>query len=1074
MRVRRWWPAWAVAACVAATLVAPAGAAPKFGVTPSAVRRPALAGVRRPGRPLRSQSTDRVMVESSARRIDVNNLNMFVTNLGSWANDFANQNNSGLFFPKGTTKTVVYESGLWIGARVNGEPRATIAEYSQEYGPGAMIGAAPDDASLPAYQVYKVSRWTGSASDTDHVERSAAAVAADRTLDPIVHHSWSEYIAGAKPYGAPTRIYRLPNPDSPGDSVAVEGPDVTGDQMLWAVYNDADPARHANTAGSSAPLGLEVQQTTFAFDRQGPLGNTLFLKFKIINKGGQHLDSMFVSLWADPDLGGATDDLVGCDVPKSLGFCYNATNADQYYGVNPPALGYDFFQGPKQGGVTQGLASFDFYSNGKDPQNAEQTYNLMTGLNADGTPVINPLTGLPSAYYASGDPVAGTGWLDGNAADRRFLMSAGPFSMAPGDTQIVVGAIIVAQGADRLSSVTGLEFYDVKAQKAFDVDFQLPPPPPQPKVTAGTDHGTVTLVWDAGSWQNYHPDPGYAFEGYVVYQGASISGPWKRLKVLDLVDGIKDVRDSVLDVTTGMVVHDSPVAFGGDNGLAYVYTATQDAIRGGALKDGQRYFFAVTAYAVNLSPPPGFDKVLEDSYQPVVVVVQRPPQGTDLSAVGASLSTDHRVSSEAVASTDHVAIDIVNPVYVTDHTYAVTYSAELGARRPHVSTTPWNLVDVTTGQMKLSNVTERDVAEFHEPVDGMVIRLREQQQQVLLNGDGSTYRTAGPLNDVMYSPQRVSNPFHGVGAGLVTFEDSFGYAWDFFNGHDPMADSALFPNVELRFGPTQKAYRYFRDELPKTGGVPGDGSRGYGYGGFHDIAFQAWDVDHNVQLEVGFIERRITNDEHQPVGAQPATQDATWMPSTDPVDGGREYLSISSRPYTGHEGEALAVDGAFGGDDQWLYSSWLYRTALPRAGDKFFIGVGGNVVGTANDSLVFTAHGMLRNQEALQRAGLDRIRVVPNPYYTRSSYELSSLNRVIKFLNLPETATIRIYNLAGDLVRTLRKTDATSSVLEWDLLTENRLPVASGVYVYHVDVRGVGQTTGKLIVFMEKERLSNF
>ena len=100
--------------------------------------------------------------------------------------------------------------------------------------------------------------------------------------------------------------------------------------------------------------------------------------------------------------------------------------------------------------------------------------------------------------------------------------------------------------------------------------------------------------------------------------------------------------------------------------------------------------------------------------------------------------------------------------------------------------------------------------------------------------------------------------------------------------------------------------------------------------------------------------------------------------------------------------------------------------------------------------------------------------MVPNPYYTRSSYELSSLNRVIKFINLPETATIRIYNLAGDLVRTLRKTDVASSVFEWDLLTENRLPVASGVYVYHVDVPGAGQATGKLIVFMEKERLSNF
>jgi hypothetical protein len=99
---------------------------------------------------------------------------------------------------------------------------------------------------------------------------------------------------------------------------------------------------------------------------------------------------------------------------------------------------------------------------------------------------------------------------------------------------------------------------------------------------------------------------------------------------------------------------------------------------------------------------------------------------------------------------------------------------------------------------------------------------------------------------------------------------------------------------------------------------------------------------------------------------------------------------------------------------------------------------------------------------------------VPNPYYAHSAYELSSLNRIIKFVNMPEAATVRIYNLAGDLVRTLRKENSPSSILEWDLLTENRLPVASGVYVYHVEVPGAGQTIGKLVVFVEKERLSNF
>ncbi|MEI4927615.1 hypothetical protein Q8G50_34415, partial [Klebsiella pneumoniae] len=78
---------------------------------------------------------------------------------------------------------------------------------------------------------YKVARFTGNSADTAHVDRSSDDLAADPNLDPLVHHSWSEYIAGAAPYGAPTRYYHL-NEAAPDDSVL--GPDILGDQMLWA------------------------------------------------------------------------------------------------------------------------------------------------------------------------------------------------------------------------------------------------------------------------------------------------------------------------------------------------------------------------------------------------------------------------------------------------------------------------------------------------------------------------------------------------------------------------------------------------------------------------------------------------------------------------------------------------------------------------------------------------------------------------------------------------------------------------------------------------------------------------
>lgn len=1070
MILRRSRLVWALVLLGAVVFAASVYAAPNRAVAPSTVRKHVVK------KPARAERDERVTSESSDRRIDVNNINMFVTNKGSFANDFANNNNSGLFFPKGTVKTAVYESGIWIGGKITGAAtdsiRVAIAEYSQEFQPGVMTGTSTwADPSDPVFTVYKVKRYTGSPNDTAHVDRDPALVAKDRTVDPIAHHSWSEYMAGAVPYGAPWKYYDLPDPQNPAATVQVPGPDVKGDQMMWSVFNDADPSVHTNQL--SLPLGVEIQNTTFAFDRQGALGNTIFLDYKLINKSANSYDSVFVILWADPDLGGAGDDLVGCDTTLSVGYVYNATNTDQLYADRPPAVGYDYFQGPKVGSTTLGLSSFIFYINGTDPSNPTETYNYMRGTTKDGSPIINPETDQVDPFMFSGDPVSGTGWLDSNPSDRRFMCISGPFTLAAGDTQTIVGAVVIAQGGDRLSSITGMKFYDIKAQTAFDADFQLPPPPPQPVVGYSTNHGSINLLWDSGSRFNYIPDPGYAFEGYNVYQGSSVSGPWKRLRTYDLVNGITVVRDSVFDINTGQVIHDMPVAFGGDNGVVYTFSATEDAIRGGSLKDGTTYYYAVTAYAVNENPAQGLDKVLETSFQPVAIVPQRPASGTDVGTAYVNPATVHQVNPALTKTTDHVVVDVVDPASITGHTYAITYS---GSAPPYT----WNLIDLTTGQTLLANQTDRTDTPSYSPVDGMVVKLRESKTALRSPDPDSTARQS-PLNDIYYAPFDNDMPFLGIGAGNGTalsptdlYDDSFSYAIDFFAGIDPLVEPEAFVSVELRFGPTQPAYVYYRDEVPGTGNPPTAG-RGYTYGGLKTAPFEAWDVDNNVQLEVGFVERRVTDAASVPAASQPPTHDGLWMPDGSST-GGREYLAISSYPYVaGTPNPALASDGAIvGGDERWLYDAWLYRTGTIKPGDRFIIHSGGNVLGTPNDSLVFTTVKSASGSVALQQAGFAKIRAVPNPYYAHSNYELSSLNRVIKFVNMPEAATVRIYNLAGDLVRTLRKEYSTSSILEWDLLTENRLPVASGVYIYHVEVPGAGQTVGKMVVFVEKERLSNF
>ncbi len=109
---------------------------------------------------------------------------------------------------------------------------------------------------------------------------------------------------------------------------------------------------------------------------------------------------------------------------------------------------------------------------------------------------------------------------------------------------------------------------------------------------------------------------------------------------------------------------------------------------------------------------------------------------------------------------------------------------------------------------------------------------------------------------------------------------------------------------------------------------------------------------------------------------------------------------------------------------------------------------------------------------------LDQVRVVPNPYRGASQFEEANPfptgrgERRIRFVNLPPQATVRIFTSSGRLVRTLRLDQGSNEgltaamllngSLAWDLLNEDRLEVAYGVYLYHVTAPNVGETTGTL------------
>jgi hypothetical protein len=303
-------------------------------------------------------------------------------------------------------------------------------------------------------------------------------------------------------------------------------------------------------------LGIEVQQTVFGYDWTGALGNTVFMEFKILNKCSTTMESTYVSIWCDPDVGGASDDCVGCIPLRSLGFAYNATNSDAVYGSTPPCVGYDLLKGiVDERGWKRHMTSFSMYINSTDPRARQESYNYMRGLDLYGHAIIDPTTGEVTKYMLAGDPTTGTGWLDSDPADRRFMMTSGPFTMAPGDSQEIALAIVVARGNDRIHSVHLMKLYDAEAQYAYRFG-QGRPVFPHFQITAGEEETHLT-------WVN-PDDPAfietlvrYSLEGYP--EDPTMGGP---------VPNGNQGRFPGLPGTTGSFVHSNLEA-----GVTYYYAA---------------------------------------------------------------------------------------------------------------------------------------------------------------------------------------------------------------------------------------------------------------------------------------------------------------------------------------------------------------------------------------------------------------------------------------------------------------------------------------------------------------------
>ncbi|MBI3141398.1 MAG: T9SS type A sorting domain-containing protein [Bacteroidetes bacterium] len=282
------------------------------------------------------------------------------------------------------------------------------------------------------------------------------------------------------------------------------------------------------------------------------------------------------------------------------------------------------------------MSKFVYYDNNFTPygnprgENRSDFYNYLIGRWKNGDCISFGGNGNTTAsggctdFMFPDDPRDANGWNEVNSNnqpnDRRFLQSAGPFTLRPGAVnRVTVGAVWArASSGGNTGSYDLLLLADDKAQKLFNNNFDLLDGPDAPAVASVELDREVVLMMgreDYVATENYleteiSTDGGqveYAFQGYQLFQlltsqvtpdqlyNADFA---RQVWQVDLKDGISRLVNKEYDPEVDESIP-SIMVDGADEGIEHVIRITDDAFASGNSKliNHKTYHFLLVAYA---------------------------------------------------------------------------------------------------------------------------------------------------------------------------------------------------------------------------------------------------------------------------------------------------------------------------------------------------------------------------------------------------------------------------------------------------------------------------------------------
>jgi hypothetical protein len=594
----------------------------------------------------------------------------------------------------------------------------------------------------------------------------------------------------------------------------------------------------------------------------------------------------------------------------------------------------------------------------------------------------------------------------GQIGDTDILLGSGYFPLKAGQTERFSIGVVFSIDLD--------ELYRNKhyAQKTYDENYNFSKAPYVPTLTTVAGDGRVTLYWDDVAERSEDPITGRDFEGYRIYR--STDPGFNDMQ--SITDGFGsasyrkpaaqfDLKNGVSGFA-GVPVRGVHFWLGDDTGLRHVWTDE-------TVTNGQKYYYAVTSYdrgsdSLGISPTE-CSKYISISQDGTVdkgrnVAIVRPESPSAGYKAG---GTDAVRLLPGGGASGSVEMRVIDPSLLKGgHVYQVTFEESLKVVKSFADT-------LYTKRFSLTDVTDGALVYGPEDWTGLDVTL-----PVIDGFELALHNVASLAFDSSSSGWNREDAFAFTTAPYAYREEK----------EKPLArDFDVVIGGSAGFDTSRTFFRRGKEQAGKP------------------VNFTILDAETKQRIPFGFYEAD---------GADGVFSGYTVKKSSDEI-------TVLSREAEGAWLPGWVIKLAASADDS--------ARSNPVAGDtlrvRFFKPF------LAADVFEFT----VRNEAidgALARGAMDRIAVVPNPYVVANSWEPQNPYangrgpREIHFTHLPAVCTIKIFNVRGQLVRTLEHNAASfaDGTEVWDMQTKDNLDVAYGIYIYHVDAGKTGQKIGKFAI----------